>query len=276
MGVESAIRMAQEKHCPILGPLVHNPKVVADLAEEGIPILERYADLDALPGISELIITAHGYPKHLKEDLEARGIVLHDATCPVLSKRVYGLIERIESEGSDIILIGNPDHAEIIATRSYGERIHVVYSEEDVQDLPPDLKDPVAICQTTITGKRLNALVEQIRRTCYPNLKLIDTRCGPVRLQQEGVDELAQRVNAMLIVGGHNSSNTTNLARIARVRLPKRTYHIESPDELQPEWLDGVRRLGIGAGTSTPWVEIDRVKERIRMIFPGEVVEVSC
>lgn len=271
-GVERAIRIAERERKPILGPLVHNPQIVADLAAKGIQILDRYQDADALRGIGEVIITAHGYPREMKEALAKAGLVIHDATCPILRNWVYEKIRRFEAEGVHIILVGNPDHAEVIATRSHGERISVVYSEADVDALPADLGPCVAICQTTITQEKFEDLVDYIRRTRCPSLRAVDTRCKPVRKQQEAVDKLAQQVDAMVIIGGLNSSNTTNLARIARQYLPDRTYHIDTPEKLEPAALDNVNHLGIGAGTSTPWSQIEAVKERVREIFPGRVV----
>jgi len=271
-GVERAIRIAEEERHPILGPLVHNPQIVADLAAKGIRILERYHDLEELEDVREVIITAHGYPREMKEALERRGIVIHDATCPILSNWVYRKIERYEAAGYYIILIGNPEHAEVIATLSHGERIHVVYREEDVDALPEDLEPAVALCQTTITEERFRNLVDLIREKRCPSLVADDTRCKPVRKQQEDVRRLAQRVDAMIVIGGLNSSNTTNLARIAREHLPRTTYHIDLPEKVGPEFFDGVRTLGIGAGTSTPKSQIEAVKERIREIYPGQVV----
>jgi 4-hydroxy-3-methylbut-2-enyl diphosphate reductase len=269
-GVEAAIEIAEKERKPILGPLVHNPQVIQDLAEQGIPILERYQSLEALQ-TNEVIITAHGYPKQLKQALSERGIRYYDATCPVLSKWVYRKIERFESDGYHIILIGNPNHAEIIASRSYGEKIYVVYSEEEIDALPPSLEKTVAICQTTITQEKFQGLVDYIRKTKYPNLRAIDTRCKPVKNQQIAVEELSQWVDVMFIIGGYNSSNTTNLARIASNYLPKNTYHIDSPEKINPEWLRGIRSLGLGAGTSTPTSQIEQVKQRVVELFEGEV-----
>lgn len=273
-GVEDAIDMAEERKQPILGPIVHNPIVVNGLAAQGIPILERYSDLNVIAkdGVREVVITAHGYPKELKEDLERRGITYHDATCPVLLKWVYGKIRTFEADGYRVILVGNPDHAEIIASRSYGHGIHVVYSPEEVAALPDDLGEKtVAICQTTITREKFEMLVNEIRRTKYPNLKAVDTRCKPVKNQQEAVERLAQWVDAMIIVGGFDSSNTTNLARISRRHLPERTYHIDSVEGVDRVWLDGVRHLGIGGGTSTPKDQIHAVSLRVAELHGGKV-----
>lgn len=271
-GVERAIRIAERERKPILGPLVHNPQIVSDLAAKGIRILERYHDIDRLDGVREVIITAHGYPRELKEALAATGIRIHDATCPILRNWVYEKIRRFESDGYHIILIGNPEHAEVIATRSYGANITVVQSESDVEALPEKLGPAVALCQTTLTQEKFDRLVRCIRERRCPSLIAVDTRCKPVRKQQEAVDLLAREVDAMIIIGGLDSSNTTNLARIARKYLPDTTYHIDSPGELRPCFLEEVGRLGIGAGTSTPWSQIEAVKDRLKEIYPGTVL----
>jgi len=273
-GVEAAIKLAETHRKPILGPIVHNPKIVEDLAKEGIPILERYQDFQTLEqqGVQEVVITAHGYPKELKEELLKRGIQFHDATCPVLLKWVYRKILTFESQGYNIILVGNPKHAEIIASRSYGKNIYVVYSKEEVDQLPTNLGSTIAICQTTITRDKFQNLIDYIRQTKYPDMKAIDTRCKPVKNQQQAVTDLAQWVDAMLIIGGYNSSNTTNLARLAQKYLPNKTYHIDSPELVKLEWLKNIKHLGIGAGTSTPKSQIDEIRRKVAEIYPGEVI----
>ncbi len=272
-GVEAAIDLAERHRQPILGPIVHNPQIVNNLAEKGIPIYERYQNLDDLQheGVREVVITAHGYPKELKEALLEKGIQFHDATCPVLLKWVYRKIATFEQQGFRIIIIGNPNHAEIIASRSYGNDIKVVYSTKEVDALPEDTEKTVAICQTTITKEKFQYLVDYIRKTKYPQMRAIDTRCKPVKNQQQAVEDLSQWVDAFLIIGGFNSSNTTNLANLAKKYLPTSTYHIDSPDLIQLDWLKGVRHIGIGAGTSTPKSQIDDVQQKIAKMYPGNV-----
>lgn len=185
---------------------------------------------------------------------------------------MYRKIANFEKDGYRIILIGNPDHAEIIASRSYGGDIKVVYSEKDVDELPDDLgPKTVAICQTTITKEKFQHLINYIRQTKYPKMRAIDTRCKPVKNQQQAVEDLAQWVDAILIIGGFNSSNTTNLANLAKKYLPETTYHIDSPDLIRSDWLKGVRHIGIGAGTSTPKSQINDVQQKIAEIYPGPV-----
>ncbi len=273
-GVQGAIDIAEQHRKPILGPLVHNPKTVNDLAKEGIPILERYTNLEQLKGegIKEVIITAHGYPKELKEKLVQSGIEFHDATCPVLLKWVYSKIEQFELQGYEVIIVGNPKHAEIIASRTYGTKTFVVYSEEEIDKLPVELEKVVAICQTTITRDKFEALVDYMRKTKYPHLKAVDTRCKPVKNQQEAVQMLAQWVDAMIIIGGFDSSNTTNLAKLAQKYLPNTTYHVDSAQMIKPEWLEGIQNLGLGAGPSTPKAQIKEVQQRILDIYRGKVL----
>jgi len=273
-GVQAAINVAEEKRKPILGPLVHNPKIVGDLAREGIPIYDRYSDIAGLKeeGLTDVVITAHGYPKELKEELTKHGITYHDATCPVLLKWVYKKIETFDHQGADIVIIGNPEHAEIIASRTYASKpLHAVYTEAQIDALPNDLQNVVVICQTTITKEKFDSLVEYLRRTKYPNLKAVDTRCKPVKNQQGAVESLAQWVDAMLIVGGYDSSNTTNLAKISQQYLPEKTYHIDSPDLIKAEWFENVEHLGLGAGTSTPQSQIQDVLQRIVELSPTSV-----
>ncbi|MBI5299823.1 MAG: 4-hydroxy-3-methylbut-2-enyl diphosphate reductase [Deltaproteobacteria bacterium] len=273
-GVQGAIDIAEDKRKPILGPLVHNPKIVGDLANQGIPVLERYTDLEKIQnkGIKEVIITAHGYPKELKESLLEKGIQYHDATCPVLLKWVYGKIATFEAEGYDVVIVGNPKHAEIIASRTYGKKTHVVYSKEEIDQLPDNLEKVVVICQTTITRDKFEKLVNYMRAKKYPHLKAVDTRCKPVKNQQEAVEALAKWVDAMIVIGGFDSSNTTNLAKLSQKYLPKTTYHVDSPNLLKAEWLKGVKHLGLGAGTSTPKSQIREIQQRILELYKGKVV----
>src|SRR5262249_20355254 len=144
-------------------------------------------------------------------------------------------------------------------------------SKEEADQLPTGLEKTIAICQTTITKEKFEKLVKYIRDTKFPNMRAVDTRCKPVKNQQEAVEDLAQWVDAILIIGGFNSSNTTNLANLAKKYLPDKTYHIDSPDLLQAEWLQGIQHLGIGAGTSTPKSQIDDVQRRVAELYPGEV-----
>lgn len=271
-GVEAAIAIAEREQKPILGPLVHNPQVVQSLAEQGIPIYDRNVDIDALADLSEVVITAHGYPKQRKEELARRGITYHDATCPVLLRWVYRKIERFEAQGARVLLIGNPQHAEVIASKSYGTDIQVAYSRAEIDGLEDDGRPMVAICQTTITREEFQGLVDYARATRFPDLKAVDTRCKPVKNQQEAVESLAQWVDAMIIIGGHNSSNTTKLAKIARRYLPDRTYHVDAPEEIEAAWLVGLAAVGIGAGTSTPKEAIAGAKRRIAELHPGTVL----
>lgn len=270
-GVEKAIDMALDKRKPILGPLVHNPLVVNDLASQGIRILERYRDLTPEDEISSVVITAHGYPKQLKAQLQDSGIEVNDATCPVLLRGVYRHIERYDEQGFHIFLVGNPNHAEIIASRSYGNNVTVVYTPEDAESVSDDLGKTVAMCQTTLTRAKFDAIVAVLQKK-YPDMKVMDTRCRPVKNQQEAVEDLAKWVDGFIILGGYESSNTTNLARIARKYLGDKVWHVDRPEKITAEMLEGLTTLGIGGGTSTPKAQIDAARQRVAEVFDGRVL----
>lgn len=270
-GVEKAIDMALDRRKPILGPLVHNPLVVKNLADQGIQILERYQEVDP-KGVGSVVITAHGYPKQAKQDLADKGIEVNDATCPVLLNGVYRHIQRYDDQGYHIFLVGNPNHAEIIASRSYAEHVTVVYTEEDAEAVDDSYGKTVAMCQTTITREKFDKIVAALQKT-YPDLKVMDTRCRPVKNQQEAVNDLARWVDGFIILGGYESSNTTNLARIARKYLGDKVWHIDHPDKITAEMLDGLSTVGIGGGTSTPKAQIDQARQRIADVFEGTVLQ---
>ena len=200
-GVEKAIDMALDRRQPILGPLVHNPVIIQNLSNQGIQILERYQSVSAGEGIDAVVITAHGYPKDLKEKLKENGITVNDATCPVLLRGVYRHIERYDQQGYHIFLVGNPNHAEIIASRSYGSDVTVVYSAQDAAEVDDGYDKTIAMCQTTITREKFDAIVGALHKK-YPDMKVMDTRCRPVKNQQEAVDDLASWVDGFIILGG--------------------------------------------------------------------------
>lgn len=270
-GVEKAIDMALDRRKPILGPLVHNPLVVQNLASQGISILERYQEVTPEEGVDSVVITAHGYPKQAKQKLADQGIEVNDATCPVLLNGVYRHIQRFDDKGYHIFLVGNPNHAEIIASRSYGEHVTVVYTEEEAEAVDEGLGQTVAMCQTTITREKFDKIVAVLQQK-YPDLKVMDTRCRPVKNQQEAVYDLARWVDGFIILGGYESSNTTNLARIARKFLGEKVWHVDHPDKITADMLEGLSTVGIGGGTSTPKEQIDQAKARIREVFDGEVL----
>lgn len=269
-GVQRAVIMAAEAKAPVLGKVVHNTAVVAALTLNGSPVIARdtsASDLRA-QGINRVTVTAHGLMRDRIEAMQAAGIEVNDTTCPRI-KHVYRIIEAAVAAGKQIFLFGDPTHIEIQATRSRAPGIQVIGCIDDIAKVDVDPTRPaIAVCQTTMTADDFATLAHGLRQR-HTGLEDMDTRCQPVAETQEGVIELAQHVEAMVIIGGKDSANTGHLFDLARARCPN-VHKIELPDEINVEWLRGVNSFGIGAGTSTPVEHITALTEALAQIVPRE------
>ena len=267
-GVQQAVIRAEMEKAPVLGQVVHNERLVARLEERGIPMLDRNESIESLRarGISRVTITAHGDPIKRFEELKAAGIEIIDTTCPIIEKGVYQNIARYEGEGYQVILIGNPQHPEVIGAVSRGKTVKVIYNETDIDHLSLDPNKPILVlCQTTITETMFLEISGLVRKK-FDNVICLDTRCKPVAQTQQGILDLAPLVDLMLIMGGQKSSNTAKLAQLAE-RFT-RTIQINGPDNIQYDWFEDVDRLGIGAGTSTATTDIDLLIDHLDQMIP--------
>jgi len=261
-GVERALKLAygaaeQAGHAYTLGPLIHNPRVVTDLANEGVSVTD---DLRQLCADDTLIIRTHGVEAAQISEAEARGITVIDATCPYVRK-VQQAVRTLSAEGYQIIIIGEPDHPEVIAVRSHANEGALVISTP--ADIPTDFSAHKAgvVVQTTQTLDALQEVVAALTPCCQ-ELRIYNTICDATSKRQEATRELALNSEVMVVVGGQNSGNTTRLAEISQ-DTGAHTYHIERPEELQANWFKGVERIGVTAGASTPAEHLDSVVERI-------------
>ena len=261
-GVERALKLAHEAaahtgHAYTFGPLIHNPRVVEELASEGVAVT---GDLQALGQDDTLIIRTHGVEATRITEAESRGITVIDATCPYVRK-VQQAVRTLSAEGYQVIIIGEPDHPEVVAVRSHAGAGALVISTPD--DIPGELLPHKAgvVVQTTQTLDALQAVVAALMPRCQ-ELRVYNTICDATSKRQEATRELALSSEVMVVVGGQNSGNTTRLAEISR-EAGARTYHIERPEELQRTWFEGVERIGVTAGASTPAEHLDSVVARI-------------
>lgn len=265
-GVQRALDMAYAAICDgskayTLGPLIHNPQVVSKLESYGVGVASSLDEVDE--GI--VIIRSHGVVPQVKQEAEAKGFPIVDATCPHVAraqKAASGLAE----EGYQVIAVGEAGHPEVEGMKAHaeaagGECIVVAGPEE----LPEHLNEPVGIVvQTTQAKEALDAVVEALRvRGIEPQVK--NTICFATRQRQEAAAELAESVDALVVIGGRNSSNTTRLHDICKAICP-RSYHIETPDEIDPAWFAGCETIGVTAGASTPEDQIDAVVERLESL----------
>ena len=244
-----------------LGPLIHNPGVVADLEGRGVFVADCLDEV----GEATVIVRSHGVTPEIHESIAARGLPVVDATCPHVTRAQKAAAE-LAGDGCHVLVVGEPGHPEVEGLVAYAERggarVDVVASADDV---PGDLRAPVGVVvQTTQRRENLDAVVEAVRaQGVEPTVK--KTICSATRLRQDAAAKLAGEVDAIVVIGGRNSSNTTRLYEICR-DICKRAYHVESADEIQPAWFDGCEAVGVTAGASTPENQIRAVVGKLEAL----------
>lgn len=250
------------------GPLIHNPQVVGRLEEAGLKVAEG---LDDLRG-EAFVVSAYGVERAVLEAARARGMIVVDATCPVVT-RAHSLASRLAEEGYQVIAVGDHGHPEMVALKeALGDRLTVVHSRAEAAAVRLRGRAGV-ISQTTQSVDNFRDIVgDLVART--RELRVFNTLCPAITVRQDEARDIVAAVDALVVVGGHRSSNTTRLAEIGRARsLP--TYHVESPREIVAAWFDGVGCVGVLSGASTPdWI-IAEVVERLRSIgaAPGQAAQ---
>lgn len=254
-GVRDAVKMAlnspHRQELTVLGELVHNGEVLRTLSEAGIrslPSLE--AALDGELETRFVMITAHGASHRAVETLRQRGLEVLEATCPLV-RHAHRSLQRLVSQGYFPVVIGKPDHVEVRGLVGDLSQYAVVQSPDDLEQLAGHPRLGVA-SQTTQPLEFVLSMVDRIR-AAYPEaeVKFLDTVCQPTKERQQAVRRLAAECEVVIVVGGRTSNNTRQLVRSCE-QEGARAYQVESADEVRPEWLYGVEKVGLTAGTSTP------------------------
>jgi 4-hydroxy-3-methylbut-2-enyl diphosphate reductase len=254
MGVRRAVEMALDAPSkyqqPIYtyGPLIHNPQVLDLFSERGVKILSEIPE----SGHGTVLIRAHGVPPTIKERLETAGFKVIDATCPRVI-RVQTIIRVHAHKGYATIIVGDKDHPEVIGLKGYaGDKGHVVATLEELEALP-HFDNAIIVAQTT-QNKGFYEAVKTLAATHFPHYKIFDTICGSTEKRQSEVQELADYVEAMVVVGGKNSGNTQRLVEIAK-SVGKPAYPVETDEDLDINAFSDIKHVGITAGASTPnWI----------------------
>lgn len=249
-GVERALKLAEEaavrdSAVHTLGPLIHNPQAVDALEAQGVEVA---ATLDEVSS-GTLVIRSHGVDPEIIESARSRGLRVVDATCPHVSK-AHEAARALKDGGYSVVIVGEADHPEVAGIRAHaGGDALVVERASELPDRLPSKRVGVVV-QTTQSESRLAevvaALLPRVRE-----LKVHNTICAATSKRQESAAELAESVDVVVVVGGHNSGNTTRLVEICRSSNP-RTHHVETADDLVAEWFAGAESVGVTAGASTP------------------------
>jgi len=275
-GVRDAIEEAMDPNfkgnLTVIGQLVHNPQVVQRLRENGVKIVDSLDDEITTPNV---MITAHGAAKSVRDRAAAMGFKVYDATCPLVM-RVHRAVDKLVQEGYFPVVIGQESHVEVRGIVSDLQDYIVIWDENDFDKLADKPRIGV-VSQTTQQIKHVYPLIEKIKALKNPDgtakeIKFVDTICKPTKDRQKAVDGLSDEVDLMIVVGGYNSSNTKKLQKVCADKGLE-AHHIENSEQIREEWFQGKKHVGITAGTSTPHWVIDDVYEAV--IALGKRLEAS-
>ncbi len=265
-GVERAVQMVEgalEDGALVrtLGPLIHNSQEIGRLEAEGVATIDTPEE--AAPEVTA-VIRAHGVTPTVQRELEGRAAKVIDATCPFVTK-VQKLAERAAVQGRDVVVVGNPDHPEMIGVKGYApDNAHVVRDASEVAALPL-LHAPLVVSQTTIKLSTFLEAAAAVRARADAEPQVVNTICSATRDRQDAARALAGHVEAFYIIGGKHSSNSIKLLSVCKEQCEK-SFLIETPQEINPADLESVERVGVTAGASTPNWLIEQVVERLRLI----------
>jgi len=269
-GVERAVEKAyslldQGKKIYTYGPIIHNETVVSDLEKKGVEIIESIDDIAKL-NEGSVVIRAHGVSKAVYDALEEKGLEIIDATCPFV-KRIHNTVSKESENGADIVIVGNAGHPEVLGIVGWCENgATVIESEEEAESYTNESGRKICIVsQTTFQAEKFQHIVEIIQKKGY-NVIVVNTICNATEDRQLAAEELATEADAMIVIGGMNSSNTKKLFEICRKRCVH-TYFIQTLDDLHLELPKSVRLVGITAGASTPNKIIEEVQNYVRINF---------
>lgn len=292
-GVKKAIEIAEEtaakntgKKTYVYGQIVHNERVIDDLEKKGIEFVD---DIENIPEGAVTVLRAHGEPGTTYQKLKLKNIdksnSLNDATCPLVTL-VHNIAIKLKNNSYEVIIFGKKDHPESIGT-SYHIRGNDTFIVENPEDAASVVKyinknnfgKVAIISQTTMSVTGYRELIQNINNIFdnkFENLHLslkdmsspfvfVDTICNPTKQRQSDTEEIAKKADVMVVIGGKNSSNSKELAAKSK-ELGVETYFIQSADQVEKNWFNGKRSIGVTAGASTPDVTINEVVGKIKEI----------
>ena len=267
--VETAEKILKESGSENLysfGPLVHNSQVVEKFNKEGLNVVE---DIDSI-STGKVIVRSHGIPESLQRLIEEKKIELIDCTCPFV-KSVHNKVSNYYKEGYQIVIIGDKDHPEVIGINGWCNNAAVIINSEEEAKCLPHYDKICVVSQTTNTFNKFNNIANIIKNKGN-EVKIFNTICNATQKRQSACEELAKKVDAMIVIGGYHSSNTNKLVEVSK-RHCSNTYHIEVAKELPLQELSKFNTIGITAGASTPdWI-IKEVVDTMNNINNDEMLD---
>jgi (E)-4-hydroxy-3-methyl-but-2-enyl pyrophosphate reductase len=257
--VNLAFQTAQKTKGPVytLGPIIHNPQVVAQLEACGVKAAN---DLSRIKG-GTVIIRSHGVHPKVMAGLRTKDVRIVDATCPFVTKAQQAAA-LLKQEGRQVVIVGEARHPEVVALKGYAGPNSVVYNGDDFKVQ----KKLGVLSQTTLSaGDFIDALMSFGRRA--DDLHIINTICQATKVRQQDTMRLAKDSDVMIVVGGRNSANTSRLLELCR-KVGRPAHHVETEKELRSNWFQNCSKVGVTAGASTPDIMVKKVVERIKYLSP--------
>ena len=273
-GVNRAIELVEKllqegKKVCTLGPIIHNPQMVESLQKRGVITVDSI--LDVPPGYT-VVIRSHGVDKATYDEIDKRGLEICDATCPFVYK-IHKIVEKNSDENTPVFIAGDKTHAEVVGIMGFANSsVYCFKTEEELKEIIKKCEknsqnNPIVVSQTTFNSKKWEVFKKIIKKV-YTNAKFFDTICDATTERQNEAEELAQKTDLMVVIGGRHSSNTKKLLEICDAKT--KTVLIETADELNPADFKSVRFVGVTAGASTPAVIIKEVLNRMTEILKNE------
>jgi 4-hydroxy-3-methylbut-2-enyl diphosphate reductase len=269
-GVDRAIEIVERALLKFGAPIyvrheiVHNTYVVNDLRAKGAIFVE---DLAEVPAGATLVFSAHGVSKAVQVEARQRGFEVFDATCPLVTK-VHVEVAKLAREGYEFIMIGHKGHPEVEGTMGQlDEGIHLVEDVADVAQVHLRQTEKIAVVtQTTLSVDDAAEIAAAVKQR-FPNVREPKKQdiCYATQNRQDAIKMLSPQVDVVIVVGSPTSSNSNRLAELAR-KLGVEAFMVDSPDELQPQWLVGKSRVGLTAGASAPEILVQQVIDRVRAL----------
>lgn len=252
-GVQNAVKLAEvatEGRQPVysLGPIIHNNQVVDHLAKRGLKTVDSPDEVQG----GTVLIRAHGAGPQTMALISQGKNDLINTTCTRI-RRAQEIVRKLHDDGFHVVIVGDPNHAEVSAVAAYAPDVTVINSPQDVDRLSKRGKLGI-IAQTTYSQQHLATIIGLIVLRPFTEIRVVNTLCPEVARRQQAAVALCSQVNVMFVLGGHHSANTTELVRLCREQGTP-THHLESWDSFRPEFVRGCKTAGVTAGASTaPWV----------------------
>src|SRR5688572_22773357 len=265
-GVERAVEMVEEavtagETVRSLGPLIHNKQEMQRLAHEGVTAISEPVQINRG---ETAVIRAHGVTPEVQSELELLASKVVDATCPFVT-RVQRLASRAAAADRHVIVVGSPDHPEMIGVKGYApDHAFVIRDETEVAGLPK-LRHPLVVSQTTIKSKTFFDTAKAVQSKTDDEVEVVNTICSATRDRQEAARALAGMVDAFYIIGGRHSSNSVKLLAVCKEQCEK-SFLIETEEEINDAELEGVQTVGVTAGASTPDWLIQKIVKHLEAL----------